>query len=167
MICDMCPSITMPFVYFSDFHGVTQVPLILIGGLALGYYNSCAAMVGNGDRALDALVSPWFPQGDLAFKGGKKPSETSTGGWYPLISMSNHFKIEGSSFCLGLPRLTFEGRNAREPTVSLLRRRCHLWTLVGGLGPCHSDTHDSPWCVYNKYVYELFVYSIQYLMYNM
>ena len=64
----MCPSITMPFVYLSDFHGVTQVPLILIGGLALGYYNSCAAMVGNGDRALDAMVSHGFHKGTWLLK---------------------------------------------------------------------------------------------------
>ena len=33
-----------------------QVPLILLGGLALGYHNSCAAMVGDMDR----LVTQWI-----------------------------------------------------------------------------------------------------------
>ena len=141
MICDMCPSITMPLfkrLPRSD-PGATD-PHWRLGPRLLQLLRCHGWQRGS---CLGCHGFPWFPPGDLAFKGGKKPSETSTGGWYPLISMSNHFKIEGSSFCLGLPRLTFEGRNAREPTVSLLRRRCHLWTLVGGLGPCHSDTHDS------------------------
>lgn len=42
-----------------------QVPLILIGGLALGYYNSCAAMVGNGDRVV-ATFGPWLEEAGLS-----------------------------------------------------------------------------------------------------
>ena len=40
----------------SPFAVLPQVPLILLGGLALGYHNSCAAMVGDMDR----LVTQWI-----------------------------------------------------------------------------------------------------------
>eukprot|EP00435_Cladocopium_sp_Y103_P069791 s112_g34.t1 len=42
-----------------------QVPLILMGGLALGYYNSCAAMVGDRDRVV-ATFGPWLEDRDRA-----------------------------------------------------------------------------------------------------
>ena len=35
-----------------------QVPLILLGGLALGYHNSCAAMVGDMDRLVTQWIAP-------------------------------------------------------------------------------------------------------------
>jgi len=38
-----------------------QVPLILLGGLALGYHNSCAAMVGDMDRVV-ATFGPWLEE---------------------------------------------------------------------------------------------------------
>lgn len=42
-----------------------QVPLILIGGLALGYYNSCAAVVGERDRVV-ATFGPWLEDAGLS-----------------------------------------------------------------------------------------------------
>lgn len=42
-----------------------QVPLILMGGLALGYYNSCAAMVGDRDRVV-ATFGPWLEEAGLS-----------------------------------------------------------------------------------------------------